>query len=153
MPQAPVSKRDLQSAVNAAHAHNFKQDAAKALGIPPATLAYRLKLGLAAGLVATTDRKLSDTEVIHRLETELREVRAESADVAAIKAIIGGLVEKAGGSVPPIWLNSPKITASGPGVPTLFLSDFTGARKSTLPKLGGSMSTIQLQLIRAYARA
>lgn len=59
-----------------------------------------------------------------QLEAELRRAQAESADAAAIKAIIGATAEQAANAQPPEWTRPKAATPSSPGVPTLFLSDF-----------------------------
>lgn len=60
---------------------------------------------------------------VEQLEAELRQAQAQSADAAAIKAIIGATAEKAAEAKPPAWVAQKAAAPSSPGVPTLFLSD------------------------------
>jgi len=60
---------------------------------------------------------------LEQVEAELRRAQAESADAAALKAIIGATAEKAANAKPPAWVSPKQATPSSPGVPTLFLSD------------------------------
>lgn len=61
---------------------------------------------------------------VETLEAELRRAQAQSADAAAIKAIIGATAEAASTTKPPEWTRPKSADPSSPGVPTLFLSDF-----------------------------
>lgn len=61
---------------------------------------------------------------IEALEAELRRAQAQSADAAAIKAIIGATADKAATTTPPEWVKPKSAKPSSPGVPTLFLADF-----------------------------
>lgn len=61
--------------------------------------------------------------IIARLESELKRASQESADAAAIRAIVGTAAASLETYSPPAWtVNEPR-TAASPGVPTLFLSD------------------------------
>lgn len=130
-----ISNHDLQAALNAKAAHGTVK-AAEVLGIPHQTLNSRLKTAKARGLKAGKVQE-SDKQAIKRLERELREAQRESADALAIKAIIGGMVEKHNESELPKWLTPAHNGHSGPGVPTLFLSDLHWGEKVHPSQIGG----------------
>lgn len=136
MAAKPVSNADLQAAVNASGMFDTNTGAAKSLGLPEPTYRARIAKAKEAGLVPRK-QILSPAETIRRLERELREAQRESADALAVKAIIGGLVEKAGGSTVPEWVTKVLKGRSGPGVPTLLLSDFHWGEKVHPTQIGG----------------
>jgi hypothetical protein len=61
--------------------------------------------------------------IIARLESELKIATQESADAAALKAMLGTASQRLEQLNPPKWIMQPSANASSPGVPTLFLSD------------------------------
>jgi len=122
----PLSNEKLQEALDAYAKHGNQRQAAAALGIPRVTFQARLdsarvRLNV-GGLTSKIDATLQGQ--VKRLEAELKRANQQSADAAAIKAIIGGLCERTATLEAPRWLNSKLSKASSPGVPTLFLSDF-----------------------------
>jgi hypothetical protein len=74
---------------------------------------------------------------IEKLEAELRRATRESADVAAIKEVIGSLGAAVSEADPPTWMRAPIRTPSSPGVPTLFLSDFHWGEVVQPAQIGG----------------
>jgi hypothetical protein len=122
----PLSNEKLQEALDAYAKHGNQRQAAAALGLPRVTFQARLdsarvRLNV-GGLTSKIDATLQGQ--VKRLEAELKRANQQSADAAAIKAIIGGLCERTATLEAPRWLNSKLSKASSPGVPTLFLSDF-----------------------------
>lgn len=122
-----LTPQQLLEAVNALKAHGSQPAAAAALNMPRSTLQSRLKeadrLRIKPGANVSTYETDLKTQV-RSLTAELRKAQQQSADAAAIKAVIGGLCERTAELHPPKWLSDPLPKASSPGVPTLFLSDF-----------------------------
>lgn len=61
--------------------------------------------------------------IISRLEAEIKRLSQESADAAAIKAIVGTATQSVEAYDPPAWSVTAPRRETSPGVPTLFLSD------------------------------
>jgi hypothetical protein len=85
---------------------------------------------------------------VERLEADLRRAQAQSADAAAIKAIIGATAEKAANAKPPPWVQPKEAAPSSPGVPTLFLSDFHWGEVVHPSQING-VNTYNLTIARA----
>jgi len=131
----PVPTSDLQAVLNARTLHETTQAAADALGIPRKTFAERLKLAEKQGLKATV--KLDLAQTVKQLQRELKLAQAESADAAAVKTIIHGLVNKSVSTETPAWLENKRMGQGAPGVPTLFLSDFHWGEHVHPSQIGG----------------
>lgn len=87
--------------------------------------------------------------IIARLEAELKRVSQESADAAAIKAIVGTAAESLDKYAPPAWTVDEPRGRDGPGVPTLFLSDLHWGEVVRASQVGG---VNQYSLIHARQR-
>ncbi len=126
---------ELQAAVNAAASSNDLAEAAKKLGVNRRTLHDRVKAAEKAGLKPT--RVIEKPEqAVRRLEKELKEAQRESADAAAIKAIVEGVTKAAKAQEVPKWLED--VRKHGPhGVPTLFLSDLHWGEVVHPSQIGG----------------
>lgn len=84
---------------------------------------------------------------IDTLEAELRKAQAQSADAAAVKAVIGATAEKAASAEPPDWVQPKSESPSSPGVPTLFLSDFHWGERVHASQING-VNTFNLSIAR-----
>lgn len=122
---APTSNAELQLALDACARHKTQVEAAKSLGLGLGAYKSRLATARAQGLRAglTPDVPVTREEYIKRIERDLKEAQKQSADAAAIKAIIGKIADETAEREPPPWLAG-VTKPSAPGVPTLFLSDF-----------------------------
>jgi hypothetical protein len=127
MPMPPVSKFDLQAALDAVGKYSTILKAAEATGINRCTLTDRVREAKRQGLKAQAPVK-SDPEslkkVIRRLEADLKKAQSESADASAIKNAIGTIKTRIESLDLPTWAEAPLAKPSSPGVPLLFLSDF-----------------------------
>ena len=121
---SPVSKTELQAALDASASHQDGTEAAAALGLSRSTFLGRVKLAKQQGLKPTKKGTsiLTPTEQIRRLERDLKQAQNESADSAAIKRIVGTIAGKVSDLKTPAWMVERK-KPSSPGVPLLFLSD------------------------------
>jgi hypothetical protein len=81
--------------------------------------------------------KHNPATIIARLEAELKEARAESADSIAIKSVIGTASMQLDKSNPPTWMTAPLEKSALPGVPTLFLSDLHWGEVVHAGQIGG----------------
>ncbi len=134
----PYLKSDLQQAIDAVSTYGTQAAASRALGIPPRTLRDRYVAAVDAGMALSPALREGDPKiVIARLKSELKRATAQSADAAAIKAIIGALDEKITQSQPPAWMAAPLAKPSSPGVPTLFLSDLHWGEIVHASQIGG----------------
>lgn len=127
MPMPPVSKFDLQAALDAVGRYSTILKAAEATGINRCTLTDRVREAKRQGLKAQVPVK-SDPEslkkVIRRLEADLKKAQSEGADASAIKEAIGTIKTRIESLDLPTWASAPLAKPSSPGVPLLFLSDF-----------------------------
>ena len=127
MAQKPLTKPQMQQAIDAVHTHGGAVQAAAALKLPRGTLENRVRQAVTAGL-KPRGAKPDDPKVLKRaiktLEGELRKAQTQSADAEAIKAVIGALRTNIETLAPPKWIDAPLAKPSSPGVPLLFLSDF-----------------------------
>ena len=137
MRKSDPSTHELQRALDASNSHKLTSEAAKAVGLAETTFRRHVLLAKASGLKPSKKTTISATETIRRLERDLREAQKESADAANIKAIIQGLVNKSEDQSIPTWLQQTKKKHSGPGVPTLFLSDLHWGEKVHPTQIGG----------------
>ena len=102
-----------------------KTKTAKALSMSRGGLEQRIRMAELRGLTVTSVSSIatpSDKERIRVLEAELKFQRRETLDADYIKAVIIGMSERL--SEPPAWVAKPSTAFSGPGVPTLFASDW-----------------------------
>lgn len=120
----PISNAELQSALDASTVHPTQTAAAKALGLKRRTFIDRLEEAKRQGMkpIKNGTSHLDPIEQVRRLEKELKQAQAETADSAAIKRIIGAMATKTADLKIPAWLIGTK-KPSSPGVPLLFLSD------------------------------
>ena len=125
--------KELQAVVDAVVlANGNKAKAASSLGIPVSTLKDRLVAASAAGitpLVTPPDAKgqveklkFQYEDKIRGLEAEVRNRTREELTAEAVRKYFFGLSEKP--ASPPKWVGKRENLASGPGVPTIFMSDF-----------------------------
>lgn len=135
----PYLNSDLQQAIDSVSTYGTIAAASRALGIPARTLRDRYAAAVDAGMtLSPTLQQGNDPKiVIARLKSELKRATAQSADAAAIKAIIGALDEKITQSAPPAWMVAPLVKPSSPGVPTLFLSDLHWGEIVRASQIGG----------------
>lgn len=121
---SPISKAELQSALDTSTAHTSQTEAAKALGLNRRTFLDRVEEAKRRGMkpLQNGTSHLDPVEQIRRLEKELKQAQAESADSAAVKRIIGAMATKTSDLKIPAWMVGTK-KPSSPGVPLLFLSD------------------------------
>lgn len=127
MAKAPLTPRELLDAVNARQKYGSRSAASRALNISSTTLQYRCAEADRLGVKPSDKTPLHEEGLkaqVKQLTAELKKASQQSADAAAIKAVIGGMCERTAELDPPKWLSSQLNTASSPGVPTLFLSDF-----------------------------
>lgn len=86
--------------------------------------------------------------IIKRLEAELRAASQQSANVTALKEILGTLSLNLDLLKPPTWVSAPLKKGSSPGVPTLFLSDLHHGEKVIASQIGG-VNSYNLAIARA----
>lgn len=126
---ALINVQKAQEAINASVQHPSKAAAARSLGVPVTTYTHRLGIATRLKLVpqvasTATDPKLLQVE-IGRLKKELADT-SRTADAAQIteekiKREVLGLANA--NILAPTWVTS-EHSASSPGVPTLFCSDW-----------------------------
>lgn len=126
----------LQQAVDVVARSKSKIEAAKLLQIPVSTLNSRLRDAERKGIKVSITPE-SPEQAVRRLERELRGAQQESADAAAVKALIGGLVKSSSELEIPKWVETARDAHSGPGVPTFFLSDLHWGEKVHPTQIGG----------------
>ena len=140
MATKPLSMELMKEAVDAVHAHGSIRAASVFLKLPYSTLEARLAAGKRAGLVAKS-KGPDDPQTLKRavadLKSELKAATQQSADNAAIKAVIRELGAKANTEEVARWITAPIRKASSPGVPTLFLSDFHWGENVRPSQIGG----------------
>jgi transposase-like protein len=115
--------------------------AAKALGIPRGTLQNRLRAAELDGVQAdkaATDSGLATVKLrerIRTLEAELRFIQREQLDADYVRTKILKLSEQDPDA--PGWMVRPTKAFAGPGVPTLFASDFHWGEVVDPSQIGG----------------
>jgi len=130
----------LQDAVNVVAETGSLEKAAVRLGIPVSTLKDQFREAQRRGVEPTClarDDPRALKARISKLESELNRASRESADAAAIKAVIGSLGEKVSVLEIPKWVNAELRRSSSPGVPKLFLSDFHWGERVYPSQIGG----------------
>lgn len=130
MAQAPLSPEFAQAAIDALTAAGGNLSAAaRALNISRPTLENRVRVAQQRGLkAASSTSKIVQTEAplkqeIRLLRAELAKREGEEVTAETIRRKIVGLKDSTINAAPPEFLLSELAPASGPGVPTLFLSD------------------------------
>ena len=124
-----LSREVAQQAVDEyTKADGIQTVAAKALGIPVATMQSRLRSANTMGIKPSpgvVDKRNPSymAQQIKRLEAELKTKNDKDSDLDVIKGIVWGMKQSAADYVPPEWSVTPPKKESSPGVPTLFLSD------------------------------
>lgn len=119
--------------------HNTEATAA-ALGVSDTTVDRLLRAARRDGKLpppSSVPVEPRTAATIKRLEKELKAARAVSADAAALKEILGTTRAKLDETPAPEWMAKPIKAASGPGVPTLFLSDLHWGEVVFPTQLGG----------------
>jgi hypothetical protein len=130
MSTPPLSKTLAQAALNAVDdAGGNITHASTALGISRATLQGRLRAAARMGLAAAGGRV--DADDPQALRAELKRVKAENAtlrektlDEQAIRDQVFKLAGAGARIAPAPWTVEHRPSASSPGVPTLFMSDW-----------------------------
>jgi hypothetical protein len=113
-----------QQAIDAVAQHGTAAEAARALGWPEMTLHNRVKQAARLKLKPAVPRDAKLAAEVKYLKAELGRVQDEALDAAAIRSKIIGLKAAVEKEQTPPWVTRVRDSASGPGVPTLFLSDF-----------------------------
>jgi hypothetical protein len=75
--------------------------------------------------------------IITALKAELAGVRRELAEADAVKIVLGTLAAEVDRTTAPKWAVTPPKAASGPGIPTLFLSDLHWAERVDPQQING----------------
>jgi transposase-like protein len=145
MPNSPLTRDEMQAAVNAAAKHGGVTAAAKALGVNRATLQARVAAADAAGIRAGVPG-VDPRQRIAQLEKDLKAATREQADTAALKQIIGTAAMGLDKLNAPDWTVKPR-TLSCPGVPTLQLSDFHWGER-VFPKQVNDVNSYSLDIAR-----
>lgn len=131
-------KRELaQQAVDALAKHRTPTEAAKALGIPRKTLSDRVAAGERMGLHVGQHPDAELQAQVKYLEAELKSAKRDELTQNRIRSEI---VKLAGGvdKLRPLpWIERARDSASSPGVPTLFLSDFHWGEVVASNQIGG----------------
>lgn len=158
----PAPQTDRAIALEAAQAvemHGTQVAAARALGIPRATLQSRLH---------AHDRYLAEDarqqpsgpepappdvrDRIYELEAQLRTVRANTLTDEWVKRKIIGVSESMEAAEPPRWALAAPKTSKLPGVPTLFASDWHWG-EVVYPEQIGGVNEFNLAIAHQRARA
>lgn len=142
MPAPTLSAAKIAEAVQALRDNGGNMTkAAMSLGIPRGTLQHRIQAAQISmpSTVATGDgpadamSMLSDR--VRELESELKTVQGDKLDAEYVKRKIIKLAEK--DPEPPSWLLRPTKAFNGPGVPTLFASDWHWGEIVDPQQIGG----------------
>lgn len=141
-PKAKYTHAQILRAVEGADGN--QRAAAEALGVSRGTIVDAVgkmrRKGVKVPIPKTgpaAERDVRTVQTIKRLEKELKEARAVSADAAALKSILGTTRAKLDATPAPEWMVKPIKKASAPGVPTLFLSDLHWGEVVFPTQLGG----------------
>jgi len=131
MAPKPVSRAELQQAVNAVATHGLI-GAEKELGIPHQTISSRLRIAKRQGLAADRSgldvHELSKQDRLHLqdrirdLETTLKSERRERLTEENIRREIFGLVDQP--LSPPSWVLPAMAKSDKPGIPSVLWSDW-----------------------------
>lgn len=138
-----VSDETLRAAVDAvADAGGNVAVAARAMGIPRATLLSRLDAAKLRGIGAEPAKPSASS--VAMLQAELKRLRADNQGLRndaltaeTIKAKIVSLVNDSVKLTPPPWVLESKKGHKGPGVPTLFLSDLHWGERVRAEQING----------------
>lgn len=128
MAQKPLSKSQMQEAVNALAMYGQSTEAAKSLDIPYATFKHRLAAAKQAKMTASPEIE-DQTNPFHlrsqiaRLRDEVKKAEQEKVTHAIIRSKIIGLKNQVELMEPPPWMLKPMKHSDMPGTPTVFLSD------------------------------
>jgi len=126
MAQKPVSKKDLQAAVDALRAHGTREAAARALKLNRGTYVHRLKVAIEKGYAAsvTVPDKVDSLKVeVKSLQAQLRSAQKEQLTTSYVRKFIFGLAEEP--TALPGWLIKPSSKdKKSPGVPCAMWSDW-----------------------------
>ena len=129
MPQAPLTKADLQEATDAyTRAGGVVEKAAVALLINRSTFQHRLREAKKLGFVPSVGLEDQSNPAhlklrIKRLESELRAAQDTQLDHTMIKNKIIGLSQNVADLQSPAWVLKPETSDVSFGVPTLMVSD------------------------------
>src|SRR5437899_2740718 len=129
MPQAPLTKADLQEATDAyTRAGGVVEKAAVALLINRSTFQHRLREAKKLGFVPSVGLEDQSNPAhlklrIKRLESELRAAQDTQLDHTMIKNKIIGLSQNVADIHSPVWVLKPETSDVSFGVPTLMVSD------------------------------
>ena len=141
-----VTPEQIREVTDALAAHGGNQSrAAQALGLHRSTFMNRLhaadRLAIPRPAPAPppplTDPQHRLADRVRELETELKFASRNLVDAEYIKRKVIGLTEVATESEPPKWLKRPTKAFSGPGVPTLFASDWHWGEIVDPKQIGG----------------
>ena len=116
---------------------NNMTHAAKELGITRGTLQGRLRAAEIDSPEPSVDPKEKLADRVRELETELKFASKAALDAEYVKRKIVGLSEAFGSAEPPAWMARPAKAFNGPGVPTLFASDFHWGENVDPNQIGG----------------
>jgi hypothetical protein len=160
------SDQTLQQAVDAVRkARGNVSDASRALGLSRSTLRDRLEMAAARGITPqvvvevvptptptpTLDKLSTDglKERVRQLEADLKFQKAEVLDAEYVRSVILGMSEAE--VEPPEWLARPTQAFTGPGVPTLFASDWHWGEVVDPRQIGG-VNEYSVAIAQARAR-
>ena len=129
MAQKPLSRTELQEALNAYAKMGSKTEAAKLLGINPNTFNTRIRVAKSSGLQPTikvANKELTELleaqDKIRQLESMLNGQEEEKLTSDYIKKVI--LKMSTAKTSTPNWLVKPVKGKTVAGIPTLFASDW-----------------------------
>lgn len=142
MPTPKLPDSVLQEAVDTLKEYDGNQaQAADALGMARSSLQSRLRMAKLRGISANSTKKSTLVSIesmkdrVRQLESELKFQQREALDAEYIKAKIIGLSEEK--KEPPDWLVRSTKVFTGPGVPTLFASDWHWGEVVDPNQIGG----------------
>ena len=151
-----LSAAVLQQAVDAMAQCRNESDAAKSINVNRGTFQHRLKEAERRGIKASTGTPDNDNESdrlsdrVKELELEIRQSRASVLDAEYVKRKIIGLRDL--DPSPPSWLLKPATAFDGPGVPTLFGSDWHWGEVVDPDQIGG-VNTYNMTIARQRLRS
>jgi hypothetical protein len=128
MSQPPLTKDQMQEAIDTVAKHGFETKAALALNIPRETLRGRIREAQRRGMkVSQGIEDLNNVEhlkaKLKRVETALRDADKHQLDHAIIKNKIIELTKNVSDIETPGWALRPSSQSDHPGTPTLMVSD------------------------------
>lgn len=128
MAQKPLSKSEMQKAVDMCALYGTIMEASKRMNIPYTTL--KARIGAAERAKVAVSPEIEDqTNPFHlrrqisRLQEEIKKAEQEKLTHTIIKSKIIGLKNQVDVIEPPPWLTKEMKHSDRPGVPTVFLSD------------------------------